>query len=60
VSSSWPLDAAGRWRGWIEVTQGGKASLAGDEQAFGFWVRLPRDQVLQRWRQRTEALTSPF
>ena len=43
VSSSWPLDLAGRWHGWIEVTREGKASLVGDEQAFGFWVRLPKD-----------------
>jgi hypothetical protein len=60
VSSSWPLDAAGRWRGWIEVRQGGKASLVGDEQAFGFRVRLPEDQVLRRWEQRDATLTEAF
>ena len=43
VSSSWPLDLAGRWHGWIEVTRDGKASLVGDEQAFGFWVKLPKE-----------------
>ena len=42
VSSAWPLDLSGRWHGWIEVTRDGKASLVGDEQAFGFWVKLPR------------------
>ena len=47
VSSDWPLDLAGRWHGWIEVTQGGEQSLVGDEQAFGFWVRLPKDLELQ-------------
>jgi len=54
VSSAWPLDLAGRWRGWIEVVSAGKASLVGDEQAFGFWVRLPEDQVLHR-RERQDA-----
>ncbi len=56
VSSSWPLDLAGRWHGWIEVVRDGKASLVGDEQAVGFWVRLPRDQVLQRWERRDATL----
>jgi hypothetical protein len=56
VSSSWPLDLAGRWRGWIEVTRDGTASLIGDEQAFGFWVRLPRDLELRRWEQRDSTL----
>ena len=56
VSSSWPLDLAGRWRGWIEVTRDGKASLVGDEQAFGFRVRLPRDFELRRWEQRDSTL----
>jgi hypothetical protein len=56
VSSSWPLDLAGRWHGWIEVTQGGKASLVGDEQAFGFWVRLPKDLELNRWERRDSTL----
>ena len=54
VSSSWPLDLAGRWHGWIEVTNAGQASLVGDQQAFGFWVRLPKDQVLHR-RERQDA-----
>lgn len=57
VSSSWPLDLAGRWHGWIEVTRDGKASLVGQEQAFGFWVRLPEEQVRQRWEQRDATLT---
>ncbi|NLE23599.1 MAG: glucosaminidase domain-containing protein [Actinobacteria bacterium] len=57
VSSSWPLDLAGRWHGWIEVTQGGEASLVGDEQAFGFWVKLPEDQVLHRWERRDATLS---
>ncbi|HEX5642041.1 MAG TPA: hypothetical protein VFZ86_06830 [Thermoleophilia bacterium] len=57
VSSSWPLDLAGRWHGWIEVVRDGKASLVGDEQAFGFWVRLPKDQVLQRWERRDATLS---
>ena len=35
----------------------GKASLIGDEQAFGFWVRLPHDQVLQRWERRDATLS---
>jgi hypothetical protein len=56
VSSSWPLDLAGRWHGWIEVARDGKASLVGDEQAFGFWVRLPRDLELRRWEQRDSTL----
>jgi hypothetical protein len=56
VSTSWPLDLAGRWHGWIEVTQDGKASLVGDEQAFGFWVRLPKDVELNRWERRDSTL----
>jgi len=58
VSSSWPLDLAGRWHGWIEVTQGGKASLVGDEQAFGFWVKVPKDLMLHRWEQRDSTLSA--
>ena len=57
VSSSWPLDLAGRWHGWIEVVRDGEASLVGDEQAFGFGVRLPQDQVLQRWERRDATLS---
>ena len=57
VSSDWPLDLAGRWHGWIEVTQGGEPSLVGDEQAFGFWVRLPKDLELSRWERRDSTLT---
>ena len=57
VSSDWPLDLAGRWHGWIEVTQGDEPSLVGDEQAFGFWVRLPRDLELSRWERRDSTLT---
>ncbi len=60
VSSSWPLDLAGRWHGWIEVTRDGKASLVGAEQAFGFWVRLPKEQVLRRWELRDATLTHAF
>ncbi len=56
VSSAWPLDLSGRWHGWIEVTQDGKASLVGDEQAFGFWVKLPKELMLHRWEQRASAL----
>jgi hypothetical protein len=56
VSSSWPLDLAGRWRGWIEVTQGGRQSLVGEEQAFGFWVRLPRHLEMNRWERRDSTL----
>lgn len=57
VSSHWPLDLAGRWHGWIEVTQGGKPSLVGEEQAFGFWVRLPKALELNRWERRDSTLT---
>jgi hypothetical protein len=57
VSSSWPLDMAGRWHGWIEVSRDGKASLVGDEQAFGFWVRLPKEQVLHRWERQAATLS---
>jgi len=57
VSSDWPLDLAGRWHGWIEVTQGGEQSLVGDEQAFGFWVRLPKALELSRWERRDSTLT---
>ena len=57
VSSSWPLDLAGRWHGWIEVTKDGEGSLVGDEQAFGFWVRLPQDQVLHRWERQDATLS---
>ena len=60
VSSSWPLDLAGRWRGWIEVTQDGKASLVGDEQAFGFWVRLPKALELSRWERSDSTLAEAF
>lgn len=56
VSTNWPLDLAGRWHGWIEVTRDGQASLVGDEQAFGFWVRLPRDVQHDRWQRRESAL----
>jgi hypothetical protein len=56
VSSSWPLDMAGRWHGWIEVTRDGNASLVGDEQAFGFWVRLPKGFEQRRWEQRDSTL----
>jgi hypothetical protein len=56
VSSAWPLDLSGRWHGWIEVTRDGKASLVGDEQAFGFWVKLPKKLMLHRWEQRDSAL----
>ena len=58
VSSSWPLDLAGRWHGWIEVTQNGKASLVGDAQAFGFWVKLPKDLMRHRWEQRDSTLSA--
>jgi hypothetical protein len=57
VSSSWPLDFAGRWQGWIEVTQNGEPSLVGDEQAFAFWVKLPKDLELRRWVLRDAALS---
>ena len=57
VSSSWPLDLAGRWHGWIEVAKDGEGSLVGDEQAFGFWVRLPEDQVLHRWERQDATLS---
>jgi hypothetical protein len=57
VSTDWPLDLAGRWRGWIEVTKDGKASLVGDREAFGFWVYLPRDLQLDRWQRRETTLT---
>jgi len=56
VSSAWPLDLAGRWRGWIAVSQGGKQSLVGEEQAFGFWVRLPKALELNRWERRDSTL----
>jgi hypothetical protein len=57
VTCAWPLDLAGRWHGWIEVTRAGQASLVGDEQAFGFWVRLPEDQVLHRWERQDATLS---
>ena len=57
VSTHWPLDLAGRWHGWIEVTSGGKCSLVGDEQAFGFWVRLPRHLQLDRWQRHETTLS---
>jgi hypothetical protein len=57
VSTSWPLDLAGRWRGWIEVAQGGKQSLVGEEQAFAFWVSLPKALELNRWERRDSTLT---
>jgi len=57
VSSSWPLDLAGRWHGWIEVEVGDEAVLVGERQAFGFWVRLPRAIELDRWERRDSALT---
>jgi hypothetical protein len=56
VSSSWPLDLAGRWQGWIEVTQAGEPIVVGDEQAFGFWVRLPRQFEADRWERRDATL----
>ena len=58
VSSSWMLDLAGRWRGWIDVTQGGTASRVGAEQAFGFRVRLPEHLQVQRWKQQASKLSS--
>jgi hypothetical protein len=57
VSTLWPLDLAGRWRGWIEVTQDGEQSLVGEKQAFGFMVRLPRHIQLDRWERRDSTLT---
>ncbi len=60
VSSSWPLDLAGRWHGWIEVTHDGEASRIGDEQALGFWVRLPEEHVLRRWELRDAIFTRGF
>jgi hypothetical protein len=56
VSTSWPLDLAGRWHGWIEVTRDGKAGLVGDQQAFGFWVHLPKDLQMDRWQRRESTL----
>ena len=56
VSASWPLDLAGRWHGWIEVVQDDKASLVGDQQAFAFWVRLPKRLELRRAELRDSAL----
>jgi hypothetical protein len=56
VSTSWPLDLAGRWHGWIEVTRDGKATLVGDQQAFGFWVHLPKHVQLDRWERRESTL----
>jgi hypothetical protein len=56
VSTSWPLDLAGRWHGWIEVKSDGKESLVGDQQAFGFWVHLPRDVQRDRWERRESTL----
>ena len=57
VSASWPLDLAGRWHGWIEVTQSGVTSVVGDDQVFDFWVKLPRDLSVHRWKLRDAALT---
>jgi hypothetical protein len=57
VSASWPLDLAGRWNGWIEVSRGGTASLVGEEQAFAFWVKLPKAHELRRWELRDSALS---
>jgi hypothetical protein len=56
VSTSWPLDLAGRWHGWIEVTRDGKATLVGEQQAFGFWVHLPKHVQLDRWQRRESTL----
>lgn len=58
VAAVWPLDTAGRWRGWIEVVQNGEASLVGRKTAFSFRVTLPRDVVLRRWM-RADAALSP-
>ena len=60
VSCAWPLDLAGRWHGWIEVTRSGQASLVGAEQAFAFWVRLPKQQVLSRWELRDATIAQAF
>ena len=57
VTASWPLDLAGRWHGWIEVSHDGEASLVGDDQSFGFWVRLPEEHVQRRWELRESALS---
>jgi hypothetical protein len=57
VSAEWPLDLAGRWRGWIEVTQNGESSLVGSEHVFSFWVKLPRDLEVRRWVLRDSALS---
>jgi len=57
VSTSWPLDLAGRWHGWIEVTRDGKAGLVGDQQAFGFWVHLPKGLQMDRWQRRESTLS---
>ena len=60
VSASWPLDLAGRWQGWIEVTRDGKASLVGEDQAFVFWVTLPKEHELRRWELRDSTLDQAF
>jgi hypothetical protein len=57
VSTSWPLDLSGRWHGWIQVTRDGKATLVGEEQAFGFWVHLPKGLQMDRWQRRESALS---
>ena len=59
VSASWALDLVGRWRGWVEVTSEGRALLVGDQQAFAFWVRLPRD-IEARRMERSVGLSAPL
>ena len=59
VSASWPLDAVGRWHGWIEVVQDGEPSLVGEKQAFAFRVVLPRELVVRRWIMADANLSSP-
>jgi hypothetical protein len=60
VSTAWPLDLAGRWRGWIEVTQGGTPTRVGGDPAFAFWVRLPKHLMVRRWELRDSTLRQAF
>jgi hypothetical protein len=56
ITAAVPIDVPGRWHGWIEVQQNGVPSLVGEERAFQFVVRLPRDPLVRRWFLRDQAL----
>ena len=57
VAAVWPLDTIGRWSGWIEVVQNGRANLVGEKTAFTLSVTLPKEMLVRRWIRADSALS---